>query len=71
LENRVFAVCVVKSGDLFESYSLTIDQGKVTAINSLTRAQDLPAIAIGLAQRDLWVQARSNRELPNVSKQKN
>ena len=59
------AVCVVKTGDLLcESYALTIVDGRVTNASPLTRAEDLPIIAIGLAQKLLWSQMRVNRCAP-------
>ena len=65
--SKIYAVCVVKREDtLCESFALTIENDRVIAVSPLTRAQDLPAVAIGLAQRDLWAQMRINREVPSV-----
>lgn len=35
--------------------------GEIVSWSELTRARDLPAVAIGAAQRILWNQSRTNR----------
>lgn len=63
--NRLEAVCVVRSGDMLcKSFALDIVDGVVVAAKELTRAEDLPVIAIGHAQRILWAQYRNNRAAP-------
>lgn len=59
------AVCVVKVNELLcKSYALTIVDGIVQEAKELTRAEDLPSVSIGLAQRALWAQMRVNRDVP-------
>lgn len=67
--NRLEAVCVVRSGDMLcKSFALDIVDGVVVNAKELTRAEDLPSIAIGHAQRLLWTQYRKNREIPGGQK---
>ena len=64
---RIEAVCVIKTDELLcQSYALTIENNKLVSMRQLTRAEDLPSVAIGLAQRDLWSQYRVNKEKPDV-----
>jgi len=59
------AVCVVKTGDILcKSYSLTIVDNVVVSSTEITRAENTPALAIGVAQHLLWAQWRVNRDLP-------
>lgn len=64
---RLYAVTVVKIDEsLAQSYALTLENGKLVEVKQLTRAEDLPSVAIGLAQRELWAEYRINREIPLV-----
>lgn len=64
---RLYAVTVVKIDEtLAQSYALTIENGKLVDVKQLTRAEDLPSVAIGLAQRELWNEYRLNKEVPSV-----
>lgn len=66
-KQRLRAVTVVKIDDLLaQTYELELVDGKLVSVRQLTRAQDLPSVAIGLAQRELWAQYRINREVPSV-----
>jgi hypothetical protein len=66
-KQRLKAVTIVKIDDMLaQTYELEIEDGKLVGVKQLTKAEDLPAVAIGLAQRELWVQYRSNREVPSV-----
>lgn len=63
-EHRFKAVTVVRTDNLLcKSYELEIVDGVVVSAVQLTRAEDMPAIAIGHAQRSLWEQYRHNRDL--------
>ena len=65
IKKTVQAVCVVKTGEnLCQAFNLTIVDGEVVSTTQLTRADDMPQIAIGLAQRTLWGQMRLNKDLP-------
>ena len=65
---RLKAVTVVKVDDMLaQTYELELENGKLVSVKQLTRAQDLPSIAIGLAQRELWAQYRQNKEVPSVA----
>jgi hypothetical protein len=72
LTEKLHAVCVIKTDDILcRSYSLTIENGKITDVAQLTRSDDLPAVSIGLAQRHLWYQMRNNKEIPHAKSSKN
>lgn len=69
---RLQAVCVVRSGEMLcKAFSLSIENGVVVEMEELTRAEDMPAIAIGQAQRLLWTQYRENKEsfLPKLEEE--
>lgn len=69
--NRLHAVAVIKKDELLaQTYALVIEGGKVVEVKELTRAEDLPAVAIGLGQRHLWAGYRTNREVPVCAKTK-
>lgn len=68
---RLHAVCVIKKDEMLaQTYALEIENGKVVEVRQLTKAEDLPAVAIGLGQKQLWHGYRTNREAPSVSKAK-
>lgn len=46
---------------LCRAFALTIEGDRVVDSRELTRAEDVASIAIGYAQRVLWVQYRKNR----------
>jgi len=66
-KQRLKAVTIVKIDEMLaQTYELELEAGKLIGVRQLTRAEDLPAVAIGLAQRELWNQYRQNREVPSV-----
>lgn len=55
------ATSVYKTSRLLaESVELTIVDGVVTAVKLLTRAPDVPAVAVGHASSSLWQNMRDN-----------
>lgn len=56
------AVTIVRTTELLcKCFKLTIEDGRVIESVEITRADDLPGIAIGHAQRSLWYQYRHNK----------
>ena len=68
---RLHAVAVIRQSEMLaQTYALEIENGKVVEVKQLTKAEDLPAVAIGLGQKQLWHGYRTNKETPSVAKTK-
>lgn len=59
---KIEAVCIIRSSEITcRTFRLMIEDGRVVSSEELTRARDVPAIAIGHAVNRLWAQYRNNR----------
>lgn len=54
-----FVTCAKVSQGLYEAFSITVVDGVVVSIRSTSRAPDGPAMAVGVASRDLWTCAKT------------
>lgn len=59
---RAVATFTTSDSFLCEAIELEIVNGVVVSHKMLTRAPDLPAVAIGAAQRQLWGSMRANKQ---------